>query len=195
MTTGPDAQSGVTDVALMTRAGMDDADAFALLYRRHFRKVLDFFYAMCSDRQLSEDLCQETFLRLWRLRERYTPTGSFPAYLFAVARFVWMERRTEAYRRSTLRSYDDCEDGQVLASRPELAPDVLAERSEMADCIAKAVTALPEEQRIAFVLRAVQGLSLEEIAVVMECPINTVRSRKLLAFKKLRETLRGLFVL
>ncbi len=194
MTTSHNAHGDITDVSLMRRVCEGDADAFSTLYRRHFRKVLDFFYAMSRDRVFSEDLCQETFLRLWRLRERYTPSGSFPAYLFTVARFVWMERRTEVFRRGALRPLGE-DEGCGMATLSENGPDVLAERSELSRRIADAVAALPEEQRMAFVLRTVQGLTLEEIASAMACPVNTVRSRKLLAFKKLRETLRGLLVL
>lgn len=194
MTTSHNAHGDISDVSLMLRVSESDADAFAVLYRRHFRRVLDFFYAMSRDRQSSEDLCQETFLRLWRLRERYASSGSFPAYLFAVARFVWMERRTDVYRQSAIRPLEEGEGGG-MTTPSESAPDVLAERSELSRSIADAVAALPEEQRMAFVLRAVQGLTLDEIAAAMACPINTVRSRKLLAFKKLRETLRGLLVL
>jgi RNA polymerase sigma-70 factor (ECF subfamily) len=161
------------------------------LYRRHFRKLLDFFYAMSGHSQLAEDLCQETFLRVWRLRGRYTPTGSFLGYLFAIARYVWLERRTEAYRRAALQPLSCGGDGPEPVDTGA-QPDELAARAEVQGSIAQAVAALPEDQRMAFVLRTVQGLSLEEIAASMGCPLNTVRSRKLLAMKKLREALRGL---
>ena len=58
-----------------------------------------------------------------------------------------------------------------------------------------ALDGLPTEQRMAFVMRAIEGLSIEEIASAMQCPVNTVRSRKLLAVKKLRGVLKGLLVL
>jgi len=195
MTTGRDAKSEPTDVALMLRVRNDDPEAFARLYRRHNRRLLDFFFAMCRHATLAEDLAQETFLRVWRLRERYEPRGSFPGYLFAVARFVWMERRTEVYQALAYRPVPG-EGGQPeLATEPQQGPDALADRSETGQCIAQAVANLPEEQRMAFVLRTVQGLPLEEIAEAMGCPVNTVRSRKLLAMQKLREALRGLLVI
>jgi RNA polymerase sigma-70 factor (ECF subfamily) len=179
------------DVALMILVSAGDSDAFGLLYRRHYRKLLDFFYAMSGNTQMAEDLCQETFLRVWRLRNRYTPTGSYLGYLFAIARYVWLERRAEAYRRSAFQPLSSGGDGPEPID-PAALPDELACRSELSGTISEAVSSLPEDQRMAFVLRTVQGLSLEEIASAMGCPLNTVRSRKLLAMKKLREALRGL---
>lgn len=192
MTSGKDGRAEPTDVDLMLRVRRGDAEAFARLYRRYHRKILNFFYAMGAGPSFSEDLCQETLLRLWRLRARYEPRGSFAAYLFAVARYVWMERRTEVYRATAGRPELDEE---TDAAVPGSEPDILASRSETAEAIAKAVAALPDEQRMAFVLRTVQGLPLEEIAEAMDCPVNTVRSRKLLAIRKLREVLRGLLTL
>lgn len=183
------------DTALMLRVSRGERDAFALLYHRHYRKLLDFFYAMSGNTATAEDLCQECFLRVWRLRDRYAPTGSVLGYLFAVARFVWFERRPAIYRDQRNRRYAG--DRETLAdladSRP--LPDVAAGRSELDASIRAAVAELPEEQRMAFVLRTIQGLPLEEIAGIMGCPINTVRSRKLSAMKRLRAALRGLLVL
>jgi RNA polymerase sigma factor (sigma-70 family) len=76
-----------------------------------------------------------------------------------------------------------------------LGPDEQARLSELDDRIFAALDNLPEEQRMAFILRTVEDMSLEDIAVVMQCPVNTVRSRRLLAIKRLREVLRGLLVL
>lgn len=190
-----DAIGEATDVELMLRVLADDSEAFACLYRRYGRKLLDFFHAMGGHAAYAEDLCQETFLRVWRLRSRYEARGSFPGYLFAVARFVWMERRTEVYQASARRPAPG-EDGEPELAAPSGGePDALAVRSETAEWIARAVAQLPEEQRMAFVLRTVQGLPLEDIAEALDCPVNTVRSRKLLAMQKLRETLKGLLVL
>lgn len=190
-----DARGEPTDVELMLRVRHDDSEAFAGLYRRHYRRLLDFFYAMGANAACAEDLCQETFMRVWRLRTRYEERGSFRGYLFAVARFVWMERRTEVYRAASKRPGPGEEGEPELAADAGCMPDAQASRSEMAESIAEAVAKLPEEQRMAFVLRTVQGLPLEEIAEAMGCPVNTVRSRKLLAVQKLREALRGLLVL
>ena len=91
------------DTTLMLRVRWGDERAFVELYRRYHRKLMDFFYGMSRNAQTAEDLCQETFLRVWKLRRRYAATGSFPAYLFAFARNVWLERCRETKRRQALR--------------------------------------------------------------------------------------------
>jgi RNA polymerase sigma-70 factor (ECF subfamily) len=74
-------------------------------------------------------------------------------------------------------------------------PDEAAQNAELMNHITTALDQLPDEQRMAFVLRTVQGLSLDEISSVMQCPVNTVRSRRLLAIRRLRDALRGIMVL
>jgi RNA polymerase sigma-70 factor (ECF subfamily) len=76
-----------------------------------------------------------------------------------------------------------------------IAPDEAAHYAEMDERILGALRDLPEEQRTAFVLRTIEGLSLEDIARIMACPVNTVRSRRIIAIRRLREALSGLFVL
>jgi len=184
------------DTALMLRVRWGDEHAFSELYDRYYRKVMGFFYGMSRNAQTCEDLCQETFLRVWKLRRRYQATGSFPAYLFAFARNVWLEQCREIRKRQrfgTRQSGGD--DWQLAAASRSTRPDAVAARSEIEERIFDALDDLPVEQRMVFVMRAIEGLSIEEIASAMQCPVNTVRSRKLLAIKKLRAGLKGLLVL
>jgi len=182
------------DVMLHVQRGSEPA--FAEVYRRHYRRLLDFFYSMSRDAQLAEDLCHETFLRVWQLRFRYAVTGSFVAYLFTVARNIWFEHRRVARRewrwRAVLPIEAEALDAPAHAPAP---PDELVHRLEIEGRVSAALDAMPEEQRMAFVLRTIESLPLEDIAKVMGCPVNTVRSRRLLAITRLREALRGLFVL
>jgi RNA polymerase sigma-70 factor (ECF subfamily) len=193
---GFDALEQMPDTELMLRVQWGSERAFAELYGRYFRRLLDFFYAMTRDVHLAEDLCHETFLRLWRLRVRYTASGAFAAYLFTVARHIWLERRRAARKEWKLGVAQRTEDepGRRAPGWPS-TPDEEAHRAEIGARILSALEQLPEEQRMAFVLRTVQGLSLDEIAQVMQCPVNTVRSRRLLAIQRLREALQGLLVL
>jgi len=183
------------DVRLMLLAREDDQSAFAILYNRHRRRVASFFYGLSGDAQVAGELCQETFLRIWRFRVRYAATGSFQAYLFSFARNIWLEKCREIRRRRRLCARNACEHDYARAScPPAMQPDAAAVRAELEEHIMAALEALPEDQRMAFVLRVVDGLSIHEIAAVMRCPVNTVRSRKLLAIKKLRKSLRETYV-
>lgn len=196
MPAGVNPCKGAPDVALMLRVRWGDEHAFGELYHRYHRRVLNFFYGMSRSAQMSEDLCQETFLRVWKLRRKYEATGSFPAYLFAFARNVWLEQCREIKKRQRIGARQNVEDGwQFVPAAPSTRPDMAAVRSEIEEHIFDALDGLPVEQRMAFVMRAIEGLSIEEIASAMQCPINTVRSRKMLAVKKLRVVLKGLLVL
>jgi RNA polymerase sigma-70 factor (ECF subfamily) len=186
----------LADADVMLRVQWGSDIAFAEIYRRYHRRLLDFFYGLSRDAQRAEDLCHETFLRIWQLRVRYKASGTFAAYLFAVARHIWLEQMRQSRKEWRLGKRDDLHAIEELPVAVAYAgPGERASRAEIHDHIFEALGKLPEEQRMAFVMRTVNGLSLEEIAEVMECPINTIRSRRLLAIRRLRELLRGLIVL
>jgi len=183
-------QRGDPDIRLMLAARGDDLDAFGLLHDRYQPKILRFFYGLTGAPQVASDLCQETFMRVWRIRRRYQATGSFQAYLFGVARVIWLEHRRRNARlwqweiRQPERPID------AASTAPDPAEEALGR--ELREHIFAALAHLPEEQRMVFVMRTIDGLGLEDIARALDCPVNTVRSRKLLAVKRLRHLLRGL---
>ena len=204
----------LSDPDVMLRVQWGSESAFAEIYERYYRRLLNFFFGMTRDVQMAEDLCHETFVRIWQLRARYSPSGSFAAYAFTVARHIWLEqcRRSRKQPRLAAPFAVETQDEPPASSErtvcPQFvqrrqtvtpancdAPDELAHRSEVGLHVFAALDKLPEEQRMAFILRTVNGLPLDEIAAVMQCPVNTVRSRRLLAVRRLRELLQGLFVL
>ncbi len=176
-------------IALMLRVRNGDQAAFGLLYGRFQRQVHSFFYGLCGDAGTCKDLTQETFLRIWKFRGRYAATGSILAYLLTFARYVWLEH-CRSLRRHGQPSATPVDEllGSLLAPA-QAGPATRASSSEISDHILAALRDLPDEQRMAFVLQAIEGLNAEEAASVMQCPIHTVRSRKILAVKKLRAAL------
>lgn len=185
--------SVVTDIALMGRVREGDECAFAVLHDRYQRKVVNFFYGLSRNHHAANDLCQETFLRIWKIRRRYRATGSFPGYLFGIARMVWLEHQREERKTWRLGTAIPIEEETGLAVSMGMLPDVRAAQSEIEHRIFGALNELPEEQRMVFILRNIQGLSLEDIASILDCPVNTVRSRKILAITKLRHVLSKVF--
>ncbi len=180
------------DVEVMLRVRDSDRAAFAVLYERHATRVHRFFRGLGTDAHTSRDLGQETFLRIWQHRARYAATGSFPAYLLTFGRFVWLEHCRQLRkpgRRGT--PIDDIID--LLTSAPLTRPDALAACSELGASLGAALSQLPDDQRMAFVLQSIQRLTAEEAASVMQCPPNTARSRKILAIKKLRASLQPIW--
>jgi RNA polymerase sigma-70 factor (ECF subfamily) len=177
------------DVVLMMRVRGGDACAFETLFNRYQRPLLNFFHGLSRNPCTARDLAQETFLRVWKIRKRYRASGSFPAYLFGVARMIWLEscRQEQKAWRLGARQGEECL-GHLEADNAG-CPAWQASRSELHGHLYAALEELPEEQRMVFVLRSIDGLSLEDIAAALDCPINTVRSRKILAVKKLRHLL------
>ncbi len=189
-----DADIPAGDVALMLRVREGNESAFEALHQRYQPRLLNFFFGMSRNAHTANDLCQETFLRVWRLRKRYRATGSFPGYLFAIARLIWLERQREERKERYFITPQPSDPGIDVAASVDRHPDVLATRSEMEERIYGALDELPSEQRMVFVLRTVQGLSLDDIAAALDCPVNTVRSRKILAIKKMRHMLSKVFI-
>jgi RNA polymerase sigma-70 factor (ECF subfamily) len=173
----------------MLKVKASSTEAFAALHGRYQQKVLAYFYGLSGDSAAANDLAQETFLRVWQVRERYRATGPFPAYLFAISRLIWQEYCRREGKQWRLGHKVSLETGEEQESGSHNSPFRQAARSEMAHLLFHALEQLPEEQRQVFMLRHVRGLSLEEIAGALDCPVNTVRSRKILAIKKLRHLL------
>ena len=182
-----------SDIMLMMQVRKDDAKAFEMLHERYQRQLLNFFYGMSRHAPTASDLCQESFLRVWQVRRRYHASGSFPGYLFGIARMVWREHCRRHSQEWQLCNSPDREGWRDAVAEPCQAPDYLASCSETEQYILEALQQLPEEQRMVFVMRTLRGLSLQDIAEAMDCPLNTVRSRKLLGVKRLRCLLDALF--
>jgi RNA polymerase sigma-70 factor (ECF subfamily) len=180
-------------IELMLRVRGGDRAAFAVLYERHATHVHRFFCGLGTDAHSARDLGQETFLRIWQHRHRYAATGSFPAYLFTFARFVWLEHCRQL-RKPGRRGDPIDELIESISATSATRPDERAARLELGESVGSALALLPEDQRMAFVLQAVHGLTAQEAASVMQCPANTARSRKILAIKKLRALLQPVWI-
>lgn len=178
------------EMRLMLLVRDDDRGAFKTLYEYHNISVGRFFFGMSRDSALASDLSQETFLRIWTIRKRYRATGKFTSYLFAIANIIWLEHlraKTKELRWTQEHTRDEL--ATMFGADNAWLPDEAAGHSEIQARIFAALDDLPEDQRMTFVLRTVQGLSAHEVASVMQCPLNTVRSRRILAVKKLRKAL------
>lgn len=182
------------DIDLMLQVRDGDEYAFEELYRRYNRRVLNFFFALSGDATAADDMAIETFARIWRLRGRYRATGPFPAYAFAVARNIWLEHRRELRKQWRLGFSQSIDEACDVLEAAERSPSEVAISEEIQQQVWTALAGLPEEQRVVFVLRVLEGMSLPDIATILRCPVNTVRSRKLLALKKLREMLRAVLI-
>jgi RNA polymerase sigma-70 factor (ECF subfamily) len=175
-----------TDEELMGLVQKQDVSAFEELFRRYDQRIFAFFWRLSPDRHAAEDGTQETFLRLWKARLRYQPTGRFSTYLFQIAKNHFLHERQKYDRRVSAR--------QPAAEEPT-SPDmacgpILA--GELHVAVTEAVARLPETLRLVYVLTEQQGMSYKQAAEVLECPVGTVSSRKVEAVRRLRELLQPL---
>jgi RNA polymerase sigma-70 factor (ECF subfamily) len=175
----------------MVRTGRGDRDAFAELVRRYQSPLLNFFPRMGARTDEAEDLVQETFLRVFRYRERYRPSGKFTNFLYVLARHAWADMARKGAREpktnsETLEALPAPRATDGPDSRPQVAhPGGADSRLD----VQQALDALSEKLRVVLVLRVYQGLKQDEIAETLGIPVGTVKSRMHLAFRRMKELL------
>jgi RNA polymerase sigma-70 factor (ECF subfamily) len=188
-----------TDEALMLRYRGGEVRAFELLLTRHRKPVYNFILRFVLDKAQAEDLLQETFLRVIKGSESYERQAKFTTWLYTIARNLCVDASRRGKHRKTAsldapfdpRAGED-EGAATLLDRvsdPKGAVDRGVIGKQLGERIQRAVDALVEEQREVFVLREVMDLPFKEIAEIVGCPENTVKSRMRYALEKLREAL------
>lgn len=178
------------DAALIERLRGNDLDALGLLFDRYYPQVYRTAVGITHDSAVAEDIAQDCFLRLHHYANRVDTSLPLAPWLYRVTvnlAYTWITRRQK--RRVSLEALVD-----HLTAPPASAPDQLAEHNELHAEVRRAVEELPFNQRAVVVLHYLSGLSLEEIAVVVECPLGTVKSRLYYARETLRRKLGGVSV-
>lgn len=169
-----------SDFELMERIREGDADAFGVLVARHQGALVAFFRRLGA-RHDAEDLVQETFLRVFRHRSRYSPSAKFTTFLYTIARNVWTDRWRKWVRWETFRQEKGEEIAAFEASRKPAAP-----AATNLD-VQSALASLPDKLRIVLILSVYQGLTYAEISEILDIPVGTVKSRVFLALARLKE--------
>ncbi len=186
------AEAAESDDELMIRLQAGDAKAFDALVERHQNPLVGFFVANTRDRQLAEDLTQETLLRVYDQAWDYLPTGRFRGWLYRIARNLMIDTIRRQSRDALIRAVrSEAEEPFALASiaGDVLSPDDDAGGRELAALVDAALAKIPDEQRLTFSLHHFAGLSLPEIAQILETSVSTTKSRLRLARERLREAL------
>ncbi len=171
-----------TDEQLARQLQRGDTQSLTQLVERHHSPLLGFLYRLTGgDRALAEDLAQDTLLRVLRTIKQYHASRPFKPWLYAIALNVARDHFKRADTRYTDSATDDGLDSIAAPNTDDL--DFEAQQ------VAAAITALPEHQRVAILLRYYQDLSLAEIAQTLNIPIGTVKSRLSLGLQRLRTLL------
>lgn len=172
-----------TDDDLLRCALAGDEDAFRLLYRRNGPAIYRFVLHICGNSATAEDVTQEVFMTLIRNANRFDPgRGTLGGFLFGIARNHLRKRWEKDQRLVPLP--EAYEESQVDRATDTASFETVAR-------VRQAVGSLPEDYRETVVLCDLEGMSYEEAAAALECPVGTVRSRlhraRALLVEKLRE--------
>ena len=186
-----------TDEQLMLSVKNGNRDAFQILTERHYTNTLNFIYRFVKNRPLAEDLCQETFLRLWRCVPTYRPIAKFRTFLYHIAKNLCLKQLAKEQRTPQIESLDihygdDDENFHPIAvaiADTQYSPEALLIAKETYEAIQAAINKLSKEHQVVFQLTELQGLSYQEVAKIVQCPIGTVASRKNAAIRQLRKFL------
>ncbi len=169
------------DHELVLRVQRGDKKAFELLVVKYHRKIGRLLSRMIRDQAEIEDVTQEAFIKAYRALPAFRGESAFYTWLYRIAINTAKNYLATLGRRPVLSTEYEDEDGETLDTAAQL-PDMNTPETELMNrqivtTVNKAVEALPEELRTAITLREMEGLSYEDIAEVMNCPIGTVRSR------------------
>ncbi len=175
---------GDSDAQLVERSLAGDTRAFELLVLKYQRRIQRLIARMVRDVDLVEDIAQETFIRAYRALHQFRGEAQFYTWLYRIAvntakKTLLDLKNDPLVTEAALRPAGDDDETFQPGNEPiaEETPETLLAAREIAAAVQAALEALPEDLRQAVTLREIEGLSYEDIAAVMACPIGTVRSR------------------
>lgn len=177
------------DETLMLRYRHGDVQAFERLYERYKGALYRYFLRQCGQAAIAEELFQDVWLQLVRMRKHYVARAKFTTYLFHMAH----NRLIDYYRRQAVRGTPDAlqSHAALMQKAVHQEPEEHLHRQRQMTRLLELVSRLPVEQREAFLLREEAGLSLEAIAEVTGVSRETTKSRLRYAVTRLRRGLRG----
>lgn len=184
----------LSDEDLMLAYAVGDAAAFDTIYARHKGGVYRYLLRQCRDAGIAEQLFQDVWMNLIRVRATYRVSAKFTTWLYTLAHNRLIDHH-RASGRVTLLSTDDQDHAEIVTALPAsrgYEPESRAANREIGARLRDAVAALPAAQRDAFLLQQEGGLSLEEIAALTGVGAETVKSRLRYATAKLRTELADL---
>lgn len=169
-----------TELMLKVKAG--DRAAFEEIFHLYQKPLGNYLFRLTGNRARTEDLLQDTFLRLWKAAPTYEPSAKVSTYLFRIAHNLFLN--DAARRREKALESGDAE------TRSDPASDL--SRREIRSAVQRAVEALPDGEREVLVLSEYNGFKYAEISEILGIPVGTVKSRMFSAVQHLREALKGL---
>ena len=173
-----DSKFQYTDEELILRFQDGDEQAYIELVKRYKDKLINFVFRLVNDRDQSEDIIQDTMLKLYTLKHYYKNIAKFSTWIYTIAgNFAKTELRKKKTRKVTNNSQLGPEDRDYDPPSRDASPQKLVERSFINDKIHEAIDRLPEHFKVVTVLRDLEKLPYEEISLIVDVPLGTVKSR------------------
>lgn len=184
------------DQALVERVQKGDKAAFELLVAKYHRKIIRLVSRLIRDAAEVEDVTQDAFIKAYRALPQFRGESAFYTWLYRIAVNTAKNHLATRGRRAPTSTDADAEEAETFAEAEQLrdinTPESVLMSKQIAQTVNSAMESLPEELRTAITLREIEGLSYEEIAEAMACPIGTVRSRIFRAREAIASRLRPL---
>ena len=183
------------DQVLVGRAQRGDRRAFDLLVLKYQQKIVQLIMRYVRDPAEALDVSQEAFVKAYRALPGFRGESAFYTWLYRIAintaknSLVALQRKPVEYG---LNAEDSPHHEHHVRLRDDETPEGIAMQEQLRQALEQAIAALPEELRTAILLREIEGLSYEEIAAAMDCPVGTVRSRIFRAREAIDEVIRPL---
>lgn len=180
-------------IVLRARAG--DLRAFEELVKRYQIRLFHVAYKFVNNEEDAKDIVQESFLRAYKALSKFKGTSNFYTWIYRISVNLCMDHHRKGHANKLIPLPDNInelsnnQDEQITAKIPD--PIESYRKSELYQALWQAINSLPKAQRTVLVLQNVEGLSREEIAEIMNCPLETVKSRLALGRAKLKERLKG----
>jgi RNA polymerase sigma-70 factor (ECF subfamily) len=169
------------DQQLVERVQRGDKAAFDLLVSKYQRKIFRLLSRLIRDQAEVEDVAQEAFIKAYRALPNFRGDSAFYTWLYRIAINTAKNHLVSRGRRAPTTTEADIEEAETFDDGDHLrdlnTPESMLLTKQVGEAVNRAIDQLPEDLRTAIVLREIEGLSYEEIAESMSCPIGTVRSR------------------
>jgi RNA polymerase sigma-70 factor (ECF subfamily) len=181
---------GLSSEELMELCRRGETDAFNILVKRHQRRLIDYSDRIIIDEERAKELAQETFLKAFMARERYTPAAKFTVWLYRIALNLCRSELRRMKHRRTIPLYQSysypLSDGgeeetyelhETIPDTTIPSPDDVIEKIEREEMLKAAIESLPDKQREVLIMRVYDELEYGEIAQRLGCSVGTVKSR------------------
>lgn len=180
----------VDEVVLMGRVAAEQMDAFEVLYRLYHPRLLRFLEGMTRRPALVEEILDDTMLVVWRRAHTYMPTAKVSTWIFGIAYRQALKALRQVDDAVEFRAADDCADGGLAESGDShTSPDGALQQQQLRMQLDRALDALSAEHRAVIEMTYYLGYACRDVAQIMDCPVDTVKTRMFYARRRLRALL------